>query len=355
MGGLFYIHEGDSMKQTKENQIEIVTPAKLKERFQVTENGKQFIAKSVAQVKAILDGEDKRLLIITGPCSIHDHYAAMEYAKNIATLQEQIGDKVLLVMRTYFEKPRSTVGWKGALYDPDMNGDNDMTKGIREARKLLVKINELGVPCATEILDPLTIPYFEDLLSYVAIGARTSESQIHRQAVSGLDVPTGIKNSTDGSIKNAIDAVIAVAGRHTMLAVNDEGILIQKETNGNDYGHVILRGGTSGPNFESNHIEEVGILCEKSVVDSAVIVDCSHQNSRKIHTNQIEVARTLIRDRVNGKSEHLRGIMLESNIHEGAQKMPTHMEDLQYGVSVTDACLGWEQSLSLINELTDML
>ncbi|MCP4269373.1 MAG: 3-deoxy-7-phosphoheptulonate synthase, partial [Candidatus Brocadiaceae bacterium] len=179
--------------------------------------------------------------------------------------------------------------------------------------------------------------------------------QIHRQAVSGLDVPTGIKNSTDGSIKNAIDAVIAVAGRHTMLAVNDEGVLIQKETNGNDYGHVILRGGTSGPNFESNHIEEVGILCEKSVVDSAVIVDCSHQNSRKIHTNQIEVARTLIRDRVSGKSEHLRGIMLESNIHEGAQKMPTHMEDLQYGVSVTDACLGWEQSLSLINELTDML
>ncbi len=342
------------MRQTVK-ELEIPTPTSVKDRHKVGKRTAAFIEESVNAVKDILDGKDTRLLIITGPCSIHDHYVALEYARNIRDLQKQIGDKVLLVMRTYFEKPRSTVGWKGALYDPDMNGENDMAKGINEARKLLVKINDMGVPCATEILDPLTIPYLEDLLSYVAIGARTAESQIHRQAVSGIDIPTGIKNSTDGSIKNAIDAVIAVAGRHTMLAVNDNGMITQKETTGNDYGHVILRGGTSGPNFESNHIEEVGVLCEKSVVDSAVIVDCSHQNSRKIHTNQIEVARTLVKDHVNGTSEHLRGIMLESNIHEGAQKVPAHGEQLQYGVSVTDACLGWEQSLDLINELYEML
>lgn len=330
-------------------------PVELQKVIPLNDLRDRVIRENRQQIKDILDGRSSRLMIITGPCSIHDRYAAMEYARKLKKLQEELGESVYLVMRTYFEKPRSTVGWKGALYDPHMNGQNDMVKGLGEARSLLAEITDMGIPCATEILDPLTIPYLEDLLSYVAIGARTSESQIHRQAVSGIDIPIGIKNSTDGSIKNAIDAVISVAGRHAMMSVNDEGRLIMKETSGNDYGHVILRGGNGAPNYSAEHIEEVGELCEKSVVDSAVVVDCSHQNSRKVHTNQLAVARTVIDDHVKGRSQHLRGIMLESNIYAGNQQIPANLEELQYGVSITDACLGWKETKELITELAVLL
>lgn len=342
------------MKQSTTTNV-LPSPAKVKAVIPLTSAREKSITKSREIIKAILDGTDKRLMIITGPCSIHDKFAALDYARKLQKLQRELGDSVLLVMRTYFEKPRSTVGWKGSLYDPYMDGSNNMAVGISEARTLLAEITDLGIPCATEMLDPLSLPYLEDLLSYIAIGARTAESQIHRQAVSGIAVPTGIKNSTDGNVKNAIDAVIAVAGRHAMMSINDEGQLAVKETSGNDYGHVILRGGNDGPNYSARDIEKVGELCEKSVVDSAVVVDCSHQNSRKIHSNQITVAQEVIADHVAGRSAHLRGIMLESNIHEGNQKITSNSSELQYGVSVTDACLGWEETRALIVELVEML
>ncbi len=343
------------MKQITETETVLPTPSQLKKEIPLNSERKMSVEKSRNSIRAILDGSDSRLMIISGPCSIHDRFAALEYAENLRELQKELGDKVLFVMRTYFEKPRSTVGWKGALYDPELNGSNNMTQGIREARALLAEITDMGIPCATEMLDPLSLPFLEDFLSYVAVGARTAESQIHRQALSGIDIPAGIKNSTDGSVRNAIDAVIASAGRHTMMGVNDEGQLVVKETAGNDYGHVILRGGNGAPNYSAEHIEEVGLLCERSVVDSAVVVDCSHQNSRKIHTKQIEVARTVVEDHVNGRSAHLRGIMLESNIYEGNQKITSRREDLQYGVSITDACLGMKETNDLIKELTALL
>lgn len=342
------------MKKIVSGEELIAAPKSVKNETPLTAVRQAVVTAGREEIKRILDGESEKMMIITGPCSIHDRIAALDYAERLRKLQEQLGDKVLLVMRTYFEKPRSTVGWKGALYDPHMDGSNDMNSGIREARSLLAEITDMGVPCASEILDPLTIPYLEDFLSYVAIGARTSESQIHRQAMSGISVPTGIKNSSDGNIKNAIDGVIAVAGRHSLLAVNDQGQLVVKNTGGNDYGHVILRGGAGVPNYSASHIERVGELCDKSMVDSAVVVDCSHQNSGKNHLNQPAVARTVIDDHVKGRSRHLRGIMLESNIHEGSQPVSSHSE-MKYGVSVTDACLGWEDTEALIVELVERL
>lgn len=342
------------MKKTVDTEQVISTPAAMKKETPLTAARKETVERGRDEIRSVLDGESRRMIIITGPCSIHDRYAALEYAQRLRKLQEKLGEKVLLVMRTYFEKPRSTVGWKGALYDPQMDGSCDMNRGIREARALLAEITDLGVLCATEILDPLTIPYLEDFLSYVAVGARTAESQIHRQAVSGISIAAGIKNSSDGNIKNAIDGVIAVAGRHSMLAVNDEGQLIMKSTGGNEYGHVILRGGAGMPNYSAADIEKVGELCDESMVDSAVVVDCSHQNSGKVHSNQLAVARTVIDDHVHGRSRHLRGIMLESNIHEGSQAITSHSE-MRYGVSVTDACLGWEDTEELITELAERL
>lgn len=343
------------MENVAATEKSVPTPAVLKGETPLDTHRKMVVQRGRDEIKKILDGESEKIVIITGPCSIHDRFAALEYARNLRKLQKDIGNTILLVMRTYFEKPRSTVGWKGALYDPEMDGSNDMGRGVREARSLLAEITDMGVLCATEILDPLSIPYLEDFLSYVAIGARTSESQIHRQAMSGISIPTGIKNSSDGNIKNAIDGVIAVSGRHSMLAVNDQGQLVMKTTEGNEYGHVILRGGAGVPNFSAEHIEKVGELCEKSVVDSAVVVDCSHQNSGKIHRNQLDVARSVIEDHVNGRSQHLRGIMLESNIHEGNQAITSDQKDLKYGVSVTDSCLGWEDTKELISELAERL
>ncbi len=331
------------------------TPQELQLEIPLTDEMQETVLETQKSIQEILDGDDERLFVIVGPCSIHDTEVAIEYAHKLKELQVKMGDKMVLVMRTYFEKPRSTVGWKGLLYDPNLDGSHDMAKGLWKSRQLLAQINQMGVPCATEMLDPLTLPFLSDLLSYIAIGARTSESQIHRQAVSGLTIPTGIKNSTDGSVKNAIDAVISVTGRHTMMAANADGQLIMQETAGNEYGHVILRGGKDAPNYSAEAIEEAGNLCDKSMVDSAIVVDCSHQNSQKQHKRQIAVAQTIIGNRVAGETDHLKGIMVESNLFEGNQAIPQDLEELQYGVSITDACLGWDDTKNLLLDLYNQL
>lgn len=328
------------------NNTVLPTPNQLKEQIPVKEMGAKtpVIAKSI--IKEILNGNDDRLLLIVGPCSIHDPEATMEYAWRLNKVRKAVEDKIVIVMRTYFEKPRSTVGWKGLLYDPDMDGSNDLTKGLITARKLLVAINEMGMPCATEILDPLTLPYIGDLLSYVSIGARTSESQIHRQAISGTDIPAGIKNSTDGSITNAINAVISVAESHNMISISSDGQAIVANTDGNDSAHVILRGGNDGPNYSSESINRASLLADKSMVNNSVIVDCSHQNSQKKYKRQLMVADEIAKNRKNGKIKGLKGLMLESNLNEGNQIITK--ENLRYGVSVTDGCLNWEDTENLI-------
>lgn len=329
-----------------ENPSVLPTPNQLKKLVPVKEMGIKtpIIGKSV--IREILNGNDDRLLLIVGPCSIHDPEAALEYAWRLNKLRKAVEDKIVIVMRTYFEKPRSTVGWKGLLYDPDLDGSNDMVKGLITARKLLVAINEMGMPCATEILDPLILPYIGDLLSYVSIGARTSESQIHRQAISGVDIPAGIKNSTDGNITNAINAIVSISEGHNMISVSQDGNVVMAQTEGNDSAHVILRGGSDGPNYSSESINRASILGEKSMVNSSVIVDCSHQNSQKKYKRQLMVANEIIENWKKGITSGLKGIMLESNLNEGNQII--NKNKLKYGISITDECLNWEDTEKLI-------
>lgn len=326
----------------------LLSPKELKKEIPLKEMGIKTPVAAKSVIKEILKGNDDRLILIVGPCSIHDPEAALEYAWRLNKLRKAVEDKIVIVMRTYFEKPRTTVGWKGLLYDPDMDGSNNLSKGLKTARKLLAAINEIGMPCATEILDPLTLPYIGDLLSYVSIGARTAESQIHRQAVSGIDIPTGIKNSTDGNVMNAVNAVVSVSESHNMLSIDADGQVVVAETNGNDSAHVILRGGADGPNYSAGSIERASLLCEKSMVNSSIIVDCSHQNSMKKHERQLLVADELICERSSGNVKNLKGLMIESNIAEGNQIIPTDKTELKYGVSITDACIGWEDTENLI-------
>ena len=304
-----------------------------------------MVADGRRALRECLAGTDRRLVVIVGPCSIHDPRSALEYATRLAGLREQVADKMMLVMRVYFEKPRTTVGWKGLITDPDHNGSDDMNRGLEEARKILLAINGLGLPCATEFLDPIVPQYVADLVSWAAIGARTTESQTHRQMASGLSMPVGFKNSTDGGLEVAVQAMEAASAPHAFLGINVEGQTSVVRTTGNPDTHVVLRGGGGKSNYSRADIAYTrALLGEAGAGPRAIMVDCSHANSGKDYRKQPVVFGNVIEQVLAGE-EALLGMMLESHLVEGRQALG---ESMTYGQSVTDACIGWETTEELL-------
>ena len=325
----------------------LISPVDLVKELPLTPEVEATVLEGRRQIQAVLRGDDPRFLVIVGPCSIHDEKAALDYAERLKKLSDEISDHVLLVMRVYFEKPRTTVGWKGLLYDPNLDDTFDINEGLRRARTLLTKIGEIGVFTGTEFLDPIVPQYLAGMVSWAAIGARTTESQTHRQMASGLSMPVGFKNGTDGSAQVAVDAMISARAPHAFLGIDHFGQTCVVQTSGNAYGHLVLRGGNSGPNFGSDAIAEACALLSKSDVPSQMMVDCSHGNSNKDHTRQGIALKDIIEQRVAGNANII-GCMLESNINPGAQKLNGDLASLEYGVSVTDACIGWDETDELM-------
>ncbi len=325
----------------------LISPVDLVKELPLTPEVEATVLEGRRQIQAVLRGDDPRFLVIVGPCSIHDEKAALDYAVRLKKLSDEMSDHVLLVMRVYFEKPRTTVGWKGLLYDPNLDDTFDINEGLRRARTLLTKIGEIGVFTGTEFLDPIVPQYLAGMVSWAAIGARTTESQTHRQMASGLSMPVGFKNGTDGSAQVAVDAMISARAPHAFLGIDHFGQTCVVQTSGNAYGHLVLRGGNSGPNFGSDAIAEACALLSKSDVPSQMMVDCSHGNSNKDHTRQGIALKDIIEQRVAGNANII-GCMLESNINPGAQKLNGDLASLEYGVSVTDACIGWAETDELM-------
>ena len=321
--------------------VPLLSPRALKALSPTPEAVNDSVALARERVIRILRQEDPRLLVVIGPCSIHDEKSALEYATHLSQLQKEFADKMEIVMRVYFEKPRTTIGWKGLINDPHLDGSQDIETGLKIARKLLLQIASLGLPAATEFLDPVVPQYTADLITWAAIGARTTESQTHREMASGLSMPVGLKNATDGSLQVAIDAMGATRHPHSFLGINDDGVTSIVRTNGNPDAHVVLRGGRAMTNYDAVSIKaaEEKLIAEK--LPPVLMVDCSHANSEKKFAKQEEVWRSVIEQRVSG-TKSLIGLMVESHLNEGNQPIPKKLAELRYGVSITDSCIGWE-------------
>jgi 3-deoxy-7-phosphoheptulonate synthase len=337
-----------------DSNVPLPAPALLCHEIRRTEEQAQFVAKSREQIKEIIFGKDPRLLVILGPCSIHCLESGKEYADRLSSLADKVSDKLLLVMRVYFEKPRTTVGWKGLIMDPGLDGTDNIPEGLRIARSFLSKVIDCGVPTATELLDPITPQYIADLICWSAIGARTTESQTHRQMASGLSMPLGFKNATNGSILPAVNAIKAATSPQTFLGISQEGIASAVSTNGNPHCHIILRGGENGPNYQAKHVKTVANQLEENGLQPAIMIDASHDNSGKNHENQPDVFRNIITQRTNGDNNII-GAMLESNIVSGSQKFPQPVDSLIYGQSITDKCIDWKITEELILEAASRL
>ncbi len=322
------------------SQEVLITPAELKKALPMTDQAQQMVEQGRKTVRDILDRKDPRLIVVIGPCSIHDTKAAMEYAHKLKDLAEKVKDTLYIVMRVYFEKPRTTVGWKGLINDPYMNDSFKIQDGLHVGRNLLLDIAQLGLPAATEALDPISPQYLQDLISWSAIGARTTESQTHREMASGLSCAVGFKNGTDGGLTVAINALQSVSNSHRFLGINKDGGVAVTHTRGNEYGHVVLRGGNGKPNYDSVSVA----LCEKTLTDAGVstniMIDCSHANSNKDHNLQTLVLENVCNQIVEGNTSII-GVMIESHLSAGNQKIPKDLSELEYGVSVTDACIDW--------------
>ncbi|WP_275553962.1 3-deoxy-7-phosphoheptulonate synthase AroG [Mixta sp. Marseille-Q2659] len=327
---------------------ELLPPVALLEKFPATEKAAATVAASRLAIHKILKNEDDRLLVIIGPCSIHDVDAAKEYASRLLTLRESLSGELEIVMRVYFEKPRTTVGWKGLINDPMMDGSFQINDGLRIARKLLLEINDTGLPAAGEFLDMITPQYLADLMSWGAIGARTTESQVHRELASGLSCPVGFKNGTDGTIKVAIDAINAAGSPHCFLSVTKYGHSAIVETSGNSDCHIILRGGKE-PNYSAQHVSAVKAGLEKAGLPAQVMIDFSHANSSKQFQRQMVVADD-VAQQISGGGQSIIGVMIESHLVEGNQSLESG-EPLVYGKSVTDACIGWEDTEKVLQQL----
>ena len=326
----------------------LISPAMLKLELPVPKTAAQAVVDGRQVIEDIIAGKDRRMLVITGPCSIHDTHAALAYAERLKNLAEKVKDTLFLVMRVYFEKPRTTVGWKGLINDPHLDGSCDMIEGLRRARRLLLDIVEMGLPTATEMLDPITPQYIAGLVSWAAIGARTTESQTHREMASGLSMPVGFKNCTDGGLEHAINAMIAAGSPQHFLGIDPQGRTSVVSTTGNPCTHIVLRGGNR-PNYDSVSIREaVRKLGEKGLVGT-LMVDCSHANSSKRYAEQAIVWRDVLSQRIHG-NDAIIGMMLESNLEEGRQDIGDDPQALRYGVSITDACISWETTEQLILE-----
>ena len=321
--------------------VRLLTPREMKAQLPTTDAANATVARSRELIIRILRQEDPRLLVVVGPCSIHDQKGALEYATRLNALRQEFASRLEIVMRVYFEKPRTTIGWKGLINDPHLDGSQDIETGLKIARRLLLDITGLGLPTATEFLDPIVPQYTADLVTWAAIGARTTESQTHREMASGLSMPVGLKNSTDGSLQTAIDAMGATQHPHSFLGIDQDGVTSIVRTSGNPHVHIVLRGGRAKTNYdaESIHAAEEKLKAEK--LPPVLMVDCSHANSSKQFAKQEDVWRSVIQQRVEG-SRPLIGLMVESNLHEGNQPIPKNLKELRYGVSLTDSCIGWE-------------
>jgi len=327
----------------------LLPPAILLEELPVSEAAAATVATTRREAEAVIRGEDQRLLVVVGPCSIHDPAAALEYAERLLGLRARLGDDLLLVMRVYFEKPRTTVGWKGLINDPDLDGSFAINKGLRLARRLLRDLAELGMPSGTELLDTITPQFIADLVAWGAIGARTTESQIHRELASGLSMPVGFKNSTEGDVQVAVDAVRAARGVHHFLSVTKQGISAIVTTRGNEACHVILRGSGSAPNYQPEPVRAAVERLAAVGLPERLMIDCSHGNSRKKAENQPEVARA-VGEQIQGGSRAILGVMIESHLVSGRQEL-VREKPLIYGQSITDACLGWEETVPVLEGL----
>lgn len=330
------------------------TPAQIKAELPLSDTAAASVAAGRAQVNAILNGEDPRLLVVIGPCSIHDLDAARDYAGRLRALQDEVSDSLLLVMRAYFEKPRTTVGWKGLVNDPDLNDSFQIGKGIRLARSLLIELAELGLPLSTEALDPITPQYLQDLISWSAIGARTTESQTHREMASGLSCAVGFKNGTDGGLDVATNALQSVANPHRFLGINHDGEVSVIHTRGNPNAHIVLRGGNGGPNFDAESVSACEAALNAAGSHGNIMIDCSHANSEKDYRRQVAVARNVAEQIETGNST-INGLMIESHLNAGNQKLTLGGEGLAYGVSITDGCIDWAASEDLMRELHQRL
>ncbi|WP_435236130.1 3-deoxy-7-phosphoheptulonate synthase [Psychromonas sp. PT13] len=337
-----------------QSETVLITPEELKNEIPASQEVNHFISESRQIVSNIVHKKDPRLLVVCGPCSIHDIKAAKEYAIKLKELHEQFKDTLYIVMRVYFEKPRTTVGWKGLINDPHMDDSFDIEFGLKQARELMLWIAELGLPIATEALDPISPQYIGDLFSWAAIGARTTESQTHREMASGLSMPVGFKNGTDGSLSTAVNAMQAASSGHRFMGINQKGQSALLHTSGNKDGHVILRGGGGKPNYDSLNVSLAEQALTKAGVAEILIVDCSHANSNKDYSLQPLVAKDVFHQIIKGNKSII-GIMLESNINEGNQSADLPKDELQYGVSVTDACINWPSTSQLLAEAASLL
>lgn len=327
------------------------TASQLKQQLPLSDSLRQLVSRQRQAIRAILNGEDSRLLIVVGPCSIHDPVAALEYASHLAALSHELRDDMLLVMRAYIEKPRTTVGWKGLAYDPHLDGSDDMAHGLTLSRELMLEMLGMGLPIATELLQPMAAGYFDDLLGWVAIGARTTESQIHREMASGLSMPVGFKNGTDGGVAIACDAMRSAAHSHRHFGIDAEGHPAIIQTPGNPDTHLVLRGGHSGPNFDRSSVAKARAGLEKNAIAARLMVDCSHANSGKDPLRQPDVFNDVLAQRLQG-DHSLIGMMLESHLFEGCQPLSSA---LRYGVSITDGCLGWDATEQLLRAAATQL
>lgn len=325
----------------------LVSPREIKERLPASAEILAKVTEHRETCRRILRGEDPRLLVIVGPCSIHDPVSALDYARRLADVAKEVEETLFLVMRVYFEKPRTTVGWKGLINDPYLNDSGDMQHGIKVARQLLLDVAELGLPAATEVLDPIMPQYIADLISWSAIGARTTESQTHREMASGLSMPVGFKNGTDGSIQTAIDAMRSSRSAHSFLGIDQEGMTSIIKTAGNPDGHLVLRGGRDGANYHPHQTADAAAKLKAAGVPTAIMIDCSHANSGKDPARQPEVWNSVLEQRAAGRSDIV-GAMLESHIEHGAQSLEGDPSKLRYGVSITDGCLDWESTAELL-------
>lgn len=327
----------------------LLSPAILSYYLPITEQASEVVATARKHCENILKLKDDRLVVVVGPCSIHDTSAALEYANRLKELSTRYEDELHVVMRVYFEKPRTTVGWKGLINDPHLDGSFDINRGLHIARELLLELAEIGVPAGTEFLDTISPQYYADLISWGAIGARTTESQIHRELASGLSMPVGFKNGTGGSLQIALDAIQASAGKHNFLSVTKQGVSAIVQTNGNDACHIILRGSSKGPNYGANDITDVTSQLESAGLAASIMVDCSHGNSLKDYKNQPKVAQDLCAQ-ISGGNRAITSVMIESNLIEGAQKLQSDFSDMTYGQSVTDQCVSWPTTENILEE-----
>lgn len=334
--------------------VRLLSPAAIKSEFPMSEQANQTVVDGRLSVQNILRQVDPRMLVIVGPCSIHDTEGALDYARRLSRLRGEFADVFCILMRVYFEKPRTTIGWKGLVNDPHLDGTYDIATGLRRARGLLLAISELGLPAATEFLDPIVPQYLADLVSWAAIGARTTESQTHREMASGLSMPVGFKNGTDGTLQTAIDAMGAARHPHSFLGIDQEGVTSIVRTRGNPDGHLVLRGGRAKGNYDPESIAEAEASLRKAGLPAVLMVDCSHANSGKQHARQEEVWRNVLAQRAAGNLA-LTGLMVESYLHEGNQPIPKDMSALSYGVSITDACVSWETTERMLRSGAEML